>query len=178
MNINKILVILIVNFYIINIAQADIKKAKTITCDLVKNPNYREEILKQINSIRSRPQVCGNMQLSAANHLKWSNTLYKSAQVQAKDNAEQKRINHLDRIGNNLRARMQQAGYTGSAGGENLASGQGSMDEALMDWLKLSPSHCSTLMDERYTEYAISCVTNSQTKRNYWVQHFGRNMQS
>jgi uncharacterized protein YkwD len=174
MNINKILTILVLNFSIINIVSAESKKSQTITCDLVKNPKYREEILRKINNIRSKPQVCGNIQYTPTHYLKWNNILYKSAEIQAKDNLKQKRINHVDQLGNNLKTRMLQAGYMGNAGAENLASGQKNMDEALMNWLKLSPTHCNTLMDDRYTDYAISCVTDKQTKRTYWVQHFGR----
>lgn len=172
MNINKILAIFIINLSMIHVAHT--ATTPKITCDLVKNPHYREKILNKINEIRSHPQICGQMQLAASKGLKWSNILSKSADIQAKDNAKQQRVNHINLQGHNLKTRMLEVGYHGNAGGENLASGQSNMDEALMSWLKLSPSHCSTLMDERYTEYAISCATNAQTKRTYWVQHFGR----
>ncbi len=37
----------------------------------------------------------------------------------------------------------------------------------------MSPGHCDNLMQAKYKEMALVCVSNPDTQRPYWVLHLG-----
>src|SRR5665647_326540 len=55
--------------------------------------------------------------------------------------------------------RLSAEGYGWSAVGENIASGQSSVDSVIAAWLGSEP-HCRTIMNPLLTEVAVACVNN------------------
>lgn len=174
MNIHRTLHSILICLLFAIVSNSHANNQVTIDCEMLSIGEYQEEALQHINQIRSKAQICGSENFAASPSLTWNRQLQNSASDQAKDNASRNKISHLDQYGHTLKMRMRQSGYTGQEGGENITSGQQNMQQALMSWLKLSPTHCKTLMNPKFNEYAIACVKNPQTQRSYWIQHFGR----
>lgn len=58
--------------------------------------------------------------------------------------------------------RLSAEGYAWSAVGENIASGQSSVDSVIAAWLGSEP-HCRNIMNPLLTEMAVACVNNDWT---------------
>ena len=149
------------------------KWAANINCENLHDKQHRQAAIEAINEIRRHPQICGQLVYAPASPLSWNNNLEKSALKHARSIASRKWLSHLDGNGFSLRQRLNLSGYNGIGGGENLASGQNNLAKALMNWLTLSTTHCDNLMHAKYQDYAVSCVRDPETRRPYWVQHFG-----
>jgi uncharacterized protein YkwD len=65
-----------------------------------------------------------------------------------------------------------QAGYRWSGIGENIASGQESVDQVMAGWLA-SPGHCANIMDRWFTEMGGAFAVAGGPGRAYWTQVFG-----
>lgn len=143
-------------------------------CQQVHLAKFKTALIQAINEIRKQPRQCGAQYHAATNALTWNNTLEKSSYQQAQDLSNRKLLSHTNISGLRLKERLSQVGYQGVTGGENLASGQKTVNQVLNDWMTLSPSHCSNIMTNSYSDYALACVTNPNTGRTYWVQQFGK----
>lgn len=143
-------------------------------CQQVHLTKFKTALIQAINEIRKQPRQCGTQYHAATNALTWNNTLEKSSYQQAQDLSNRKLLSHTNISGLRLKERLAKVGYQGSTGGENLASGQKTVNQVLNDWMTLSPSHCSNIMTSNYSDYALACVTNVNTGRTYWVQQFGK----
>lgn len=143
-------------------------------CQQVHLAKFKTALIQAINEIRKQPRQCGTQYYAATNALTWNNTLEKSSHQQAQDLSNRRLLSHTNMSGLRLKERLTQVGYQGITGGENLASGQKTVSQVLNDWMTLSPSHCSNIMTNNYSDYALACVTNPNTGRTYWVQQFGK----
>lgn len=141
-------------------------------CETHSSKEYRHAVLQHVNHIRQQPQQCGKSHYPAVSVLKWNNKLAQSAFAHAQDIAQRRTLSHYGPQGQGLRERIKSTGYTGN-GGENLASGQQTVAEVLSNWLSMSPGHCDNLMQAKYKEMALVCVSNPDTQRPYWVLHLG-----
>ncbi len=146
-------------------------------CQQIHQEKFKAALIQSINEIRKQPRQCGTQHYEATNKLTWNKSLEKSSYKHAKDLAKRQLLSHSSISGQVLKARLTQVGYQGITGGENLASGQKTVHQVLNDWMTLSPSHCSNIMTNNYSDYALACVTNTSTGRSYWVQQFGRENQ-
>jgi uncharacterized protein YkwD len=60
--------------------------------------------------------------------------------------------------------------------GENLAAGHENIEDAVVDWLK-SRTHCTALLDARYTEFGLARIDSNHPDDaygTYWVLILGR----
>ena len=70
--------------------------------------------------------------------------------------------------------RMERAGYSYQAAGENIAAGQQTPEQVVLGWLD-SPGHCSNIMSPDYTEIGVGYYYGEQDQfGHYWTQNFGR----
>lgn len=98
-----------------------------------------------------------------------------AAQRYAEDMATRGFFAHESPEGTDPGWRMRAAGFGWSAFGENIAAGQQTPREVIADWLA-SRGHCQNLMTPMFTVagYGIALAGDGP----YWVQDFGRPMQS
>ncbi|CAA6820643.1 MAG: Transporter [uncultured Sulfurovum sp.] len=148
----------------------------------------KSEILNAINDARAVARDCkdGNGFVSAVPALTWNDELYASAYEHSYDLAQSNTFSHYgsgtasDITGSNnsnssyFNERIKANGYVGyKTVGENIAGGQGSIQEAVSAWLA-SPAHCTNLMNGDFKEIGVAVVTDSSSEYGiYWTQSFG-----
>ena len=154
----------------------------------VAEKTTQDEILNAINEARSVARDCkdGNGLVSAAPALTWNNELYASAYEHSADLAQSNTFSHYgsgtasDITGSNnnkasyFNERIRANGYVGYRTiGENIAGGQGSIQEAVSAWLA-SPAHCTNIMNANFKEIGVAVVTDASSEYGiYWTQSFG-----
>ncbi|MDS7966356.1 CAP domain-containing protein [Acinetobacter sp. V117_2] len=144
-----------------------------ISCEDLQNPAYQQAILNTINQIRQQSRQCGQQYFSAAQPLSWNNNLYKGALSHSEDMATHNFLSHVSSTGLDLKSRLKLYNTLSKANGENVASGQKTLNEVMSKWLS-SPLHCSNLMNPKFTTYAIACASDQSAKqKSYWAQQFG-----
>lgn len=148
----------------------------------------QDEILDAINEARSIARDCkdGKGLVSAAAALTWNDELYASAYEHSYDLAKSDTFSHYgsgttsDVTGSNngnssyFNDRIKANGYVGyKTIGENIAGGQGTIQEAVTAWLA-SPAHCTNLMNPDFKEIGVAVVTDASSEYGiYWTQSFG-----
>ena len=141
---------------------------------LVSNPEQlRGQALALTNEARSQGAICGGKPFAPVGALTASEGLDRAALAHATYMAEHSYFSHEGRDGKKPADRITAAGYSWTAAGENIASGQESVREAVAGWIK-SPGHCANLMNPRYREMGIAAAVNAGSEGGiYWVQTFG-----
>jgi len=129
----------------------------------------KDYILSKINKLRTKGCRCGGKRMKSVAPLSWNRTLEISALQHAIEMKKYNYFGHISINGEDIGDRLDDLGYKWQFVGENLATGQKSFDEAMIDWIK-SPSHCKMLMNPNMKEVAISRYGK------FWVQHFGAKM--
>ena len=94
--------------------------------------------------------------------------LSSAAQRHASDMAANDYFSHTDQNGNGSADRMRDAGFSGSATGENIAYGQESASEVVSAWMD-SAGHRENILDCDYTRVGVGY----DSRGDYWVQDFG-----
>ncbi|RYE32049.1 MAG: CAP domain-containing protein [Sphingobacteriaceae bacterium] len=133
--------------------------------------SFKEEILSQINRIRTRGCNCGGRFMPPVTPVIWNDKLAGAAAAHAQDMANQHYFSHESRNGDHIQDRFQKAGY-GTAGfqryviGENIAQGQQSIEQVNRDLFR-SEAHCKNLMNPDFKEIGVFVYNY------YWVEDFG-----
>lgn len=127
---------------------------------------WKKDMLDQVNRLRSKGCRCGRKQMPPVPALAWNDQLEKSAETHAADMHRNNFMGHRGSNGSNIGKRADKAGYKWRAVAENVAWGQGSVEEVMLDW-KDSPGHCINLMSKSYRDFGAA------RKGSYWVQEFG-----
>ena len=61
-----------------------------------------------------------------------------------------------------------------SAAGENIAAGQGSVQDVIVSWLN-SPGHCKNMMEPSYQDIGVACISNDGAPYGmYWTMNLAR----
>jgi uncharacterized protein YkwD len=131
-------------------------------------------ILDAVNAARTRSRSCGAQQFRPAPPLRWNGTLGDTALQHGRDMANAHYFSHKGRNGSTVGQRANQAGYSWSRVGENIAVGQETAADVVETWLA-SAGHCANIMDPGFTEMGAATAANraSEEPRPYWVQVFG-----
>lgn len=133
--------------------------------------HFREKFLERVNEARQKGCNCGKTYFPPAPPLTWNDQLEDAAMGHAEDMFSQNYFSHTSKDGRTMAQRIGNAGY-GYKGyksytvGENIASGQMSIDEVMNGWLH-SEGHCRNLMNPAFKEIGIAEFNH------YWVQDFG-----
>jgi uncharacterized protein YkwD len=127
----------------------------------------RQEMLKEVNSIRRSGCQCGNDWMPAVQELTWNQQLESAAQFHAKDMHDRNYFDHISPEGTSPIQRAQTAGYSGLYVGENIGRGYTTVQEVVAAWKK-SEAHCRAMMDSLYKEMGVALY------EEYWVQELGK----
>ena len=129
-------------------------------------------ILGLVNEARSRSRRCGWKRYDAAPALVLSVTLNRAAAAHARDMADRSRLDHTGSDGSSPPERATRAGYTWRVVGENIASGQATLEQVVEEWIG-SSHHCANLMSADFTEMGVGFAANSTSAGGiYWAQVF------
>jgi uncharacterized protein YkwD len=129
--------------------------------------DFRVDMLGFVNAVRANGCRCGGKNVAPVPPLKWNGQLEEAAIGHARDMARHNYFDHIGSDGSEIDTRIEQAGYKWMEVGENIAFGQQSIRQVILDWIK-SPSHCFQLMNPRVQE--IGAARHGK----YWVQNFGK----
>jgi uncharacterized protein YkwD len=130
-------------------------------------------ILERVNEARAKSRKCGSQTFEPASALSWNGELAQAALAHSRDMADQDFFSHQAPDGSQVSDRASRAGYKWSRVGENIAAGQGSVEQAVAGWLA-SPGHCSNIMKPEFTEMgAAYAIDKSSAAGSYWTQVFG-----
>ncbi len=132
-----------------------------------------QQVLKRVNAVRARARSCGNQHYRPAPALRWNARLGAAALAHSRDMAKYDYFGHAGRDGSTAPARATDAGYTWRSIGENVAAGQGSVNQVVDGWLS-SPGHCANIMSDKFTDMGAAYATHPNSKASiYWTQVFG-----
>jgi len=96
----------------------------------------------------------------------WNPDLALAAQLHAEDMNAQGYFSHDSLDGRDFVQRIDDAGYDGSARGENIARGQRSPEQVMQSWMD-SDGHRRNILSEGSNEIGVGFIDN------HWVQVFG-----
>ncbi len=135
--------------------------------------DYKSTIVDEINTVRSKPQVCGGVAYPAVQALTWNKQLANAATIHSVDMAFHNFFDHVGSKGQRIGARTKSAGYLYQGIGENIAAGATSARQASAGWLA-SAGHCENIMTASFTDIGVSCYYNpSSTYQYYWTLVMG-----
>jgi uncharacterized protein YkwD len=137
-------------------------------------PDFRRDLLQQINTARAVARSCGATVMPAAPPLAWNDRLFSAAARHSEDMAVNDYFSHTGLDGRSSAQRVAAEGYAWSWVGENIAAGPPSVSQVMKGWLA-SPGHCANIMRAEYSEVGVSCVQRSgSTYGQYWTMALAR----
>jgi uncharacterized protein YkwD len=133
----------------------------------------RDEILQQINLVRTSGRVCGTDILPAVAPMAWNDILFSASARHSIDMATRNYFSHTTPEGVTFAQRLTNEGYSWRVAGENIAAGQSSVAQVMSTWLG-SDGHCRNIMSPELSEVAVACVTQAgSTYYSYWTMDLG-----
>ncbi len=142
------------------------------TCNLA---DFRALALARVNSARAAGASCGaEGDFPAAPALAWNDALTQASLVHSDDMVALDFFSHTGSSGSSAGQRATAAGYVWSTWGENIAAGQATVDSVMAGWLA-SPGHCANLMNARFRDIGLACVSGTANNRyrTYWTMTLG-----
>ena len=131
-------------------------------------------VLALTNEARAQPRRCGGQLFEAAPPLRPNALLDRAAAAHAEDMARRGLLQHEGSDGSDVAQRVTRAGYRWRSVGENIASGQPSAEQVVLEWTR-SPEHCANLMSPRFADMGLGYAVNMNSEGGiYWAQEFGR----
>ncbi|MGD8710868.1 MAG: CAP domain-containing protein [Ectothiorhodospiraceae bacterium] len=129
----------------------------------------KERMLERINRLRRDARECGGENFGAAPPVTWNERLHRAALTHSQDMAEAGYFGHQGTDGLSVAGRVRDEGYPWSSVGENIASGQSSVDSVMEQWLD-SPGHCANIMEPSFRNIGAACVTGpGEDALTYWT---------
>ncbi|MCX4242298.1 CAP domain-containing protein [Paraliomyxa miuraensis] len=135
---------------------------------------FEREVVERVNLARAHGGDCGNGgSFDATGPLAMESRLRCAARVHSLDMIQRGFFDHVNPDGLDPFDRIELAGYSFRASGENIAAGQTTPQEVVDGWL-LSPGHCANILSPDYTEIGVGYVfTQTDPLGHYWTQTFG-----
>jgi uncharacterized protein YkwD len=135
--------------------------------------SFARDVLPATNARRAAGAICGSSSRASVPPLAWNADLAEAAQAHAVDMAIRNYFNHVSPDGGTPSERIHAAGFSGHVVGENIASGQTSVEDVMNDWMK-SPGHCENIMRPEYKYLGVGYYFSQDSAYgHYWVQCFG-----
>ncbi len=131
--------------------------------------------MARINAQRAAGAVCGaEGSFPAAPNLSWNAALTQASLVHSDDMMALNFFSHTGSNGSSAGQRATAAGYVWQTWGENIAAGQPTVNSVMDAWVA-SPGHCANLMNARFRDIGLACVSGSanNTYRTYWTMTLG-----
>jgi uncharacterized protein YkwD len=133
-----------------------------------------QDVLQRVNAARGAGRQCGPRRMAPAAALRWDEGLHSAAASHSRDMATRNFFDHRNPDGRHVRDRVNAGASKWKMVGENIATGERSVPEALRDWLD-SPPHCENLMDPAFTHVGVSCARQPGTRaETYWTMVLAR----
>lgn len=133
---------------------------------------YQAELLTLVNAARSEGRMCGDQSYAVAAPLTYSCALEQAASAHSEDMATNNFISHTGSDGLTVSDRVEAAGYSWRAVGENIAGGYSSPEEVTDGWLS-SDGHCANIMNPNFTEFGAARVESENADYpRYWTEVF------
>jgi uncharacterized protein YkwD len=131
-----------------------------------------EEILVIVNEKRAQGANCGSEgSFGPAPPLTMNSNLRCSARVHSKDMDDNDYFDHTNLQGESPFDRMQQAGYSYSYAGENIAGGNSTAAATMDQWMN-SDGHCSNIMNPNFEHIGVGYHPGGPYG-TLWTQNFG-----
>lgn len=135
---------------------------------------FELEVVELVNQARAQGGSCGGVGFAANGPLAMEPRLRCAARVHSLDMSVRGFFDHDNPEGESPFDRMERAGYTFQAAGENIAAGQTTPQEVVTGWLD-SPGHCRNILSPDFSQIGVGYVFAPQGQLpHYWTQTFGR----
>jgi uncharacterized protein YkwD len=135
--------------------------------------NLEQEILTIVNQRRAEGANCGSQgSFGPTGPLTMNPSLRCASRNHSKDMAVNNFFSHTNLQGQSPFQRMQLAGYSYSAAGENIAAGNSTAAATMQQWMN-SDGHCANIMNPNFTELGVGYYPGGGYG-HYWTQKFGR----
>jgi uncharacterized protein YkwD len=132
-----------------------------------------DEILTLVNQRRSEGANCGTEgSFNPAPPLTMNPALRCASRNHSKDMAVNDFFSHTNLQNQSPFERMQLAGYSYSAAGENIAAGNATAAATMQQWMS-SDGHCANIMNPSFQELGVGYHPGG-SYGHYWTQKFGR----
>jgi uncharacterized protein YkwD len=129
-------------------------------------------VLDAVNKRRTSGASCGGENFSCTHPLRMDPALQCASRLHSKDMAERDFFAHDNPSGENPWVRIEAAGFTGQATGENIAAGNASAEATVDQWMS-SSGHCRNIMDPEYEFIGVGYQPGGDYG-HLWTQTFGR----
>lgn len=138
---------------------------------------WEDEVLQIVNDVRAIGADCGEEgQFGPAEPLAMDPILRCSSRLHSLDMYERDYFDHDNPDGLDPFQRMEEAGFSGSYMGENIAYGQQNPEQVMEAWVD-SDGHCSNIMNPNYTLIGVGYYPGAESRRDgkqhFWTQNFG-----
>jgi uncharacterized protein YkwD len=137
-------------------------------------PNFQADMLQAVNAARARPRTCGAVAMPAVGAVQWSDGLFISSAEHSQDMALRNYFDHITPEGVTAGQRANNAGYSYTNLGENIAAGQADVAAVMASWLN-SPGHCENIMTAVFTDIGVACVAAPRRQYpTYWTMELAK----
>lgn len=138
---------------------------------------WEDEVLQIVNEVRATGADCGaEGSFGPAEPLAMDPILRCSSRLHSLDMFERDFFDHDNLDGLDPFERMENAGFSGSYMGENIAYGQQNPEQVMEAWVD-SDGHCSNIMNPNYTLIGVGYYPGAESRRegkqHFWTQNFG-----
>jgi uncharacterized protein YkwD len=130
-----------------------------------------EQVLRAVNAERARGATCGGSTYSPTHALLMDPALQCAARLHSKDMADRDFFSHDNPSGEDPWERIDAAGFTGFAGGENIAAGRSTAEDTVEQWMG-SSGHCANIMNPDFQFIGVGYSPGGQYD-HLWTQTFG-----
>jgi uncharacterized protein YkwD len=138
--------------------------------------DFYSAALKRLNAYRERGASCGRSgNFPPTSPLRYNAKLMQSSELHAQDMATQNYFSHISKNGRGLKERIESTQYSWKLLSQNIAAQYPNVDSVVDAWMS-SESHCVNLMNQKFVDIGLSCVTAPQgaTYSNYWAMDMGQ----
>lgn len=138
---------------------------------------WEDDVLRIVNEVRATGADCGGEgSFGPAEPLAMDPILRCSSRLHSLDMFERDFFDHDNPDGLDPFQRMEEAGFSGSYMGENIAYGQQNPEQVMEAWVD-SDGHCSNIMNPNYTLIGVGYYPGAESRRDgkqhFWTQNFG-----
>ncbi|MGM0558449.1 MAG: CAP domain-containing protein [Myxococcota bacterium] len=138
-------------------------------------------VVKYTNEARREGYDCYSGYFGPTQDVSPNRFLHEAAQVHSEDMSAQadsgvspdQALDHTGSDGSDFSTRIRRTDYRGSPGGENLAYGYATPEEAVDGWLSSTTGHCANLMNPDVDEIGVGYVDDGAPGSPWWTQVFG-----
>src|SRR5690606_33505558 len=129
-------------------------------------------IVDAVNERRTSGATCGGETFSCTHPLVMDPALRCASRLHSKDMADRGFFSHDNPSGEDPWVRIDAAGFTGRAAGENIAAGNSTAEATVEQWMS-SSGHCRNIMNPDYEFIGVGYHPGGDYG-HLWTQTFGR----